>query len=118
MLVPEVPFDEERFLREVKEVWDRGHGVVVAVSEGICYADGTPVAPPVFKSGRATYFGAVSGHLTKLVIEKLGIKARCETPGILGRCCSGMASELDREEAVRMGALAAKTVLSGQGYQD
>ena len=115
VLVPEVPFDEERFLREVKEVWNRGRGVVVAVSEGICYADGTPVAPPVFKSGRATYFGAVSGHLTKLVIEKLGIKARCETPGILGRCCAEMASELDREEAVRMGALAAKTVLSGQG---
>lgn len=115
VLLPEMPFEEERFLREVKEVWDRGRGVVVAISEGIRYADGTPVAPPIFKSDRATYFGAASSYLTKLVIEHLGVKARCEIPGILGRCCAEMTSALDREEAVRMGALAARTILDGHG---
>lgn len=115
VLLPEVPFEEERFLRQVQEEWDKGRDVVVAVSEGIRYADGTPVAPPVFTSGRATYFGDVSSHLTRLVIEKLHVKARCEKPGILGRCCPEMASEVDREEAVQLGRLAARTVLSGQG---
>lgn len=115
VLLPESPFDEDLFLHEVQRVWDKGHGVVVAVSEGIRYADGTPVAPPVFTSGRATYFGDVSSHLTRLIIERLHIKARCEKPGILGRCCPEMVSSVDLVEAVRLGRLAARTVLSGQG---
>lgn len=115
ILLPEVPFNEEKFLEDVKRVWEKGKGVVVAVSEGICYEDGTTVAPPIFKTDRATYFGDVSGYLTKLVIEKLGIKARNEKGGILGRCCTDLASPIDIEEAVKLGALAARTVLSGQG---
>ena len=115
VLLPEVPFEEETFLAKVQELWDRRHGVVVAVSEGICRPDGKPVAPPVFTAGRATYYGAVSQYLCSLVIKKLGIKSRCEVPGILGRCCSEMVSPLDRQEAEAMGKLAARTVLSGQG---
>lgn len=115
ILLPEVPFEEDRFLAQVQSVWEKGRGVVVAVSEGIRYADGTPVAPPVFTSGRATYFGDVSSYLTKLVIEKLHIKARCEKPGILGRCCPEMVSAIDRDEAVQLGRLAADAILSGQG---
>ena len=115
ILVPEVPFDETDFLREVRKIWEKGRGVVVAVSEGIHYADGTPVAPPMYTSGRAVYFGAVSQYLSRLVIEKLGVKARCETPGILGRCCAEMVSPVDRREAEALGALAARTVLSGAG---
>ena len=45
----------------------------------------------------------------------LGIKARNEKGGILGRCCTDLASPIDIEEAVKLGALAARTVLSGQG---
>ena len=115
LLLPEVPFDEERFLDEVSRVWARGRGVLVAAREGIRRADGTPVAPPVFTSGRATYFGDASAYLTKLIIERLGIKARSEKPGILGRCDASAVSIVDRDEALRTGALAARTVLSGQG---
>lgn len=115
ILLPEIPFDEERFLSEVKRVWENGHGVMVAVSEGLHYADGTPVAPLIFKTDRASYFGDVSGTLANLVTKKLGIKARSEKPGILGRSCPEMASDVDRDEAVRMGRLAARTVLDGIG---
>ena len=115
ILVPEAPFDEADFLEEVQKIWKKSRGVVVAVSEGIRYADGTPVAPPMYTSGRAVYFGAVSQYLSRLVIEKLGVKARCETPGILGRCCAEMVSDIDRWEAEALGALAARTVLSGIG---
>lgn len=115
VLLPEAPFEEEAFLDAVDRVWQKGKGVLVAVSEGVRRADGTPVAPPIFTSGRATYFGDASGYLTRLVIERLGVKARCEKPGILGRCCPEMASAVDRAEAVRLGALSARTVLSGQG---
>ena len=115
ILLPEVPFREEAFLEKVSQVWKQGHGVTVAVSEGLVGKDGKPVTPPVFTSGRATYFGDVSSYLTRLVIEKLGVKARCEKPGILGRCCREMVSGLDREEAFRLGELAAETLLDGKG---
>lgn len=115
ILLPEAPFDEARFLERVSEVWRRGTGVIVAVSEGICLPNGAPVAPPVFTSGRSVYYGDASAYLAKRVIQKLGIKARGEKPGILGRCLTALASETDREEAVRLGALAARTVISGKG---
>lgn len=115
ILLPEVPFDEKKFLDAVMKQWEKGKGVMVAVSEGLRYADGTFVAPPIFKVGRATYFGDVSATLTNLVIRELGIKARSEKPGIMGRCCAEMQSATDRDEAVRMGELAARTVLSGKG---
>lgn len=114
ILLPEAPFNKEVFLNRVKELWARGRGVVVAVSEGICYEDGTPVAPPVFKTERATYFGDVSGELVHMVIENLGVKARSEKAGILGRACPELVSPIDREEAIRLGALAARTVLEGK----
>ena len=112
--LPEVPFDEADFLRRVKQLHTEKGGVVVVASEGLRNALGEPIVPPIFTSGRATYSGDVSAHLANLVIQKLGIKARSEKPGLLGRASSALQSPQDREEAIRMGALAAQAVLSGQ----
>ena len=112
--LPEVPFDEERFLARVRELHDKKDGVVVVVSEGLKNADGSTVAPPLFEEGRARYDGDVGTYLARLIIEKLSIKARSEKPGIWGRACAQAQSSIDREEAVRMGALAARAVLSGK----
>lgn len=112
--LPEVPFDEGKFLARVKDLHERKGGVVIVVSEGLRNADGTTVAPPLFKEGRARYDGDVGTYLARLIIEKLGIKARSEKPGILGRACAYAQSPVDREEAVQMGALAARAVLHGK----
>lgn len=109
---PESDFDEEEFLKTVKTLHEEKGGVVVVVSEGLSDKNGKSIAPPIFEKDGATYFGAVGGYLANLVIEKLGIKARSETPGILGR--TAFQSKIDRDEAVGMGALAAKTVLENK----
>ncbi|MFI3169821.1 MAG: diphosphate--fructose-6-phosphate 1-phosphotransferase [Faecalibacterium sp.] len=111
--LPEVAFDEEAFLRDVTALYQKKGGVVVVVSEGLKNADGSSIAPPLFKTERATYAGPVASYLAKLVIEKTGIKARSETPGIWGRSSAQNQSPVDCEEAVRMGAMAANAVLSG-----
>jgi len=82
--VPEIPFDEERFLDEAKTLYDRMGGVLVVASEGLKNREGAPIVPPVFQVGRSVYYGDVSAYLCALVIQKLGIKARSEKPGILG----------------------------------
>ena len=111
--LPEVPFDEEKFLARVKELSDQKGGVVVVVSEGLKKADGSTVAPPLFEEGRARYDGEVGSYLARLIIQKLGIKARSEKPGIWGRACAQARSPVPGQEAVRRGALAARAVLEG-----
>ncbi|MBP7494096.1 MAG: diphosphate--fructose-6-phosphate 1-phosphotransferase [Spirochaetales bacterium] len=111
--VPEIPFDEEQFLDEAKTLFDRIGGVVVVASEGLKKKDGSLLVPPVFKTGRSVYYGDVSSYLSSIVIKRLGIKARNEKPGILGRCSIAHQSALDREEAILAGSEAVKAALSG-----
>lgn len=109
--LPETPFDEEKFLKDVKEKRDEKHGVIVVVSEGLKDKNGNPIVKPIYKTERATYFGDVSTHLATLVIEKLGIKARSEKPGLIQRCSSSLVSKIDQEEAILMGEVAIDAAL-------
>ena len=111
--LPERAFSEEQFLADVQQLIDtKGSGVVVA-SEGLHYADDTPIVEPVMTVGRATYFGDVSAHLANLIIKKLGYKARAEKPGILGRSSIAWQSAIDRDEAVLAGTEAVKAAVAG-----
>ncbi len=112
--LPEFPFNEEEFLEDVKKLYDKLGGVVVVASEGLKDEKGEPIVPPIFKSGRATYYGDVSSHLANLVIKKLGIKARSEKPGICGRASIAWQSPVDRDEAVLAGREALKAAMNGE----
>lgn len=113
--LPERPFKEEEFLADVKKLYEEKGGVVVVASEGLKGEDGKPVVPPIYKTGRATYYGDVSAFLANLVIQKLDIKARSEKPGICGRSSIAWQSPVDREEAVLAGREALKAAMEGQG---
>ncbi|ADY12414.1 diphosphate--fructose-6-phosphate 1-phosphotransferase [Sphaerochaeta globosa] len=112
--VPEVAFDEERFLDEARSLYEKHGGVVVVASEGLRTTEGSPIVKPIFQVGRSVYYGDVSAHLCNLVIQKLGIKARSEKPGILGRCSIAFQSEVDRDEAILAGREAVKALLEGK----
>ena len=112
--LPECAFDEEAFLADVKQLIEtKGCGVVVA-SEGLHYADGTPIVKPIFTVGRATYFGDVSAHLANLIVQKLGYKARSEKPGLLGRASIAWQSGVDRDEAELCGRAAVDAAVAGE----
>lgn len=111
--LPERPFNEEEFLEDVKKLYDELGGVVVVASEGLKDKEGKPIVAPVFKTERAIYYGDVGAHLANLVIQKLGIKARNEKPGICGRASIAWQSATDRDEAVMAGREALKAALDG-----
>lgn len=113
--LPERPFDEAAFLRDAERLHRRHGGVLVVVSEGLAGEGGRALVPPIFKSDRATYAGDIGTHLAQLVVRELGIKARSEKPGILGRASIDCQSPVDCEEAVATGRAAVRMVLSGQG---
>lgn len=112
--LPERPFDEEEFLKDVKKLYDELGGVVVVVSEGLKNKNGESIVPPIFKTDRAIYYGDVSSHLANLIIKKLGIKARGEKPGLCGRASIAYQSKVDRDEAVLVGREAVKAALAGK----
>lgn len=112
ILLPEVPFNEDKFLEDVKKLYDELGGVIVVASEGLKDDEGKSIVPPIFKTERATYFGDVGAYLAELVIKKLGIKARSEKPGILGRASVTLQSTVDQNEAIKAGREALKAALA------
>ena len=112
--LPERPFDEAQYLRDVQKLIEEKRGVVVVASEGLKDRDGKPIVEPVFKVGRATYFGDVSAHLANLVIKHLGYKARSEKPGLLGRASIALSSDVDRREAILAGEEAVRAACAGE----
>ena len=112
--LPERPFDEAQYLRDVQKLIEEKRGVVVVASEGLKDKDGKPIVEPVFKVGRATYFGDVSAHLANLVIKHLGYKARSEKPGLLGRASIALSSDVDRREAILAGEEAVRAACAGE----
>jgi len=113
--VPEVPFNEESFLFDVKSCREKVCGVLVVVSEGLKDKNGNPIAGSGITDGFGHKIpGGVAQHLSNLVIQKLGIKSRSEKPGLLGRCSITMQSSTDREEAIAVGSFAVKSAVNGE----
>lgn len=112
--LPERPFDEDRFIEDVRRLLKKKSGIVVVASEGLRDINGEPVVEPIFQIGRSTYFGDVSSHLANVVIRRLGYKARGEKPGLLGRASILLQSPVDREEAELAGRIACRAVLEGE----
>jgi 6-phosphofructokinase len=112
--LPERPFVAAEFLEDVERLHRELGGVVVVASEGLRDDVGKPIVAPILTRGRDVYFGDVGTHLATLVIKELGIKARSEKPGILGRASATLQSPVDREEAIRAGEFAVSAVLEGK----
>ena len=115
--LPETDFDKDRFLSAVKEKWAKGRGLLVTVSEGIHYADGTPVAD----TGRVDGFGhkipgGAAQALSDLIMQT-DLKARSEKPGLLGWVSVAHMSQVDQQEAEAAGSAAVRAAVEGKtGY--
>lgn len=118
--VPEVAFDKEKFLRDVKEVYNKYGRCVIAVSEGIKNEDGIPIAKELMSKVEydahgnivLSGSGALGEQLAKYVKDHLGIsRVRSDTFGYLQRSFMGCVSEVDQHEAREVGERAAQYAL-------
>ena len=109
--VPERPFDPERFLGDVDRVMKQHGRCVVAVSEGIQDASGTPILTRLKDMGQDAHgnvqlsgTGALGDLLLDLVKQKLKLKrVRADTFGYLQRSFMGCVSDRDAHEAREVG---------------
>lgn len=113
--LPEVPFDTDDFLLDIKRLLFERNNVIVAVSEGIRDASGNYISA---SEGTVDSFGhsQLSGAgktLEFLVKEKLGVKVRSVELNVLQRCAAHLASKTDLDESAALGRKA--VALSEEG---
>jgi len=112
---PERRLSLDRIAADVERVYRRLGRAVLAVCEGQLDDRGLPFGADVDRAESGLHRLASNlGHtLARLLSGKLGIRARAEKPGLLGRCCGPFASPLDRQEAAACGRAAAAAAAEG-----
>ena len=118
--LPEVPFSETKFIKDVKAAMKKYGRCVIAVSEGIRGKDGVPIGAKLADGEKDSHgnvqmsgTGALGDALAKLLKAKAGVKrVRADTFGYLQRSFPGVASETDRREAFLAGQAAVKAALA------
>lgn len=103
--LPEVAFDKEQFLNDIREKLKTLNNVIVAVSEGIRDENGDYITA---SKAVADQFGhqQLSGAgkaLEFLVKENIGVKVRSVEVNVLQRCAAHMASATDLNESFTLG---------------
>lgn len=115
--VPEIPVAREKFLNDVQSVYDRLGWVVAAVSEGVSDEAGESWGGRRNEKTTDSFGhrlpGDVAATLASMVTSELGLRARSEKPGLLGRSSALMVSSTDRREAEEVGAFGSSWAMKG-----
>ena len=115
--LPEVDFEMGQFLKDVQKIYDEKGKVLVAVSEGIHYADGVFVSEAKTSAtdgfGHAQ-LGGLASLLARIVKEETGAKVRGIELSLLQRCGAHLASQTDVDEAFLAGKVAVEAAVNGE----
>ncbi len=117
--LPEVVFDYDQFLAQVKAKKEQHRAVIIAVSEGIKTADGKYVCEAnknttIVDSFGHKVLGGTALYLADYLGDQLGIKCRGVVLATLQRCASHLVSRRDITEAFMAGADAVLAALRGE----
>lgn len=114
--LPETDFDMPKFIEDVKRIYAEKGNCLVAVSEGIHYADGGFVSDAKVEKtdgfGHAQ-MGGLAAILAEVIKEETGAKVRGIELNLLQRCGAHLASETDIEESFMAGKAAVENAIAG-----
>lgn len=110
---PEHRLELARLLADVDRVYARFNRCVVVVCEGQLDEHGEAFGADERMSSRGPLATNLAHRLAELVTERLGLKARGEKPGILGRASAALRSDTDWREARACGRAAVRVALDG-----
>lgn len=113
--LPEMVFDEEIFLNQVQEIYNKKHQCLIAVSEGIKDKDHNFIGSlhKMVDAFGHSQLGGVGLYLGDVIEEKLGIKYRSIELSTIQRSAAYVRSKTDVEEAVEVGRKAVAFMISG-----
>jgi 6-phosphofructokinase 1 len=119
--LPEAPFEMESFISAIDDAVVKHGWAVAVVSEGTRYADGRMVYqkldPAQADPLNRPLTGGVGQYLADEVAAHLGIRCRCEKPGLLGRASALHTSCQDRKDAELVGRAGVRGLLADRTSQ-
>ena len=115
--LPERDFDMDDFIARAGRIYKEKGNCIVAVSEGIHYADGSFVSEAKTSAtdgfGHAQ-LGGLASLLSAVIKERTGAKVRGIELSLLQRCAAHIASKADVEEAFLAGKVAVESAVAGE----
>lgn len=122
--LPEVPFNMDEFVSDIKELFLKKKNIIVAVSEGIKDDKGRYIAE-YWEANTATaadfgdgfnhkQLGGVGSYLTQVVKERTKAKVRAIEFSLLQRCAAHISSKTDMQEAYAAGQFAVQSAINGK----
>ena len=114
ILLPEVAFNQKKFLAKVKETVKKHGFCVIVASEGIKNSKGKFLAESDSKDAFGhSQLGGVAPRLAELINKKLQLKNHWAVADYLQRSASHLSSGVDRAHALEVGKKAVQYALKG-----
>ncbi|MCS3903952.1 6-phosphofructokinase 1 [Methylohalomonas lacus] len=114
ILLPEVTFDQEAFLKKVRQTVEKYDYCVVVVSEGTRNPDGSFLAEAGTKDAFGhSQLGGVGPFIAQMVKDKLGYKYHWAVADYLQRSARHIASKTDADQAYAVGKAAVEYAIKG-----
>jgi|TARA_B100002052_G_scaffold297968_1_gene330047 6-phosphofructokinase len=115
ILLPEVPFNENKFLKKVKDSVKKEGYCVVVVSEGAKYKNGKFLADAgTVDSFGHKQLGGVAPRIAALINKKLGLKYHWAVSDYLQRSARHISSQVDLDQAYAVGKAAVEFAAAGE----
>ena len=118
--LPEIPFDINKCIEEVKEIYAKQNNVILAVSEGIRDNEGKYISEygsDLAQSKDAfghSQLGGLAVTLANILKDNTGAKVRGIEFSLLQRCASHVGSLTDVNEAYLAGQMAVRYAVEGK----
>ena len=115
--LPEVDFDEAKFLNDVERIYNKNKKCIVAVSEGVHNSNGEFIYATNSKSIDSfghIQLGGLASYLAKISNGRTNAKVRGIELSLLQRCASHCASKADLDEAFMVGKIAVESAVAGE----
>jgi len=117
ILLPEVPFDKEKFKERLRYFLAKIGFAVVVVSEGTKQADGTYISEQKGDFARDafghTQLGGAANFIKEIVEREVKVKSRFAIPSTIQRNAVHWASQTDSREAYLVGQRAVQYAIGG-----
>jgi ATP-dependent phosphofructokinase / diphosphate-dependent phosphofructokinase len=119
ILVPERPFEEQKFLDAAERAHKNFGFISIVCGEGISYADGTPVsASKTIDKFSNVEFGAMGGTSAAMMLHRMlsnafGWRGEFQVTESLQMCAADRAVKLDYDEAYNAGREAVRLASAG-----
>ena len=115
ILFPEVAFERDRFINQVKKTVDSNGCCVVVASEGVTYADGGLLSGSLEEDAFGhKQLGGEAPALCSMIKNSLGYKYHYAVADYLQRSARHLASKTDVEQAYAVGQIAVEKALEGK----